>query len=265
MKEQILASLPDELSRQCNLLYFSSVESTNTYLRTLAKDGAPHGTVVIADAQTAGRGRMGRTFHSPAGKGLYMSILLRPNCAPGDLMHLTCATAVAACNAIENAVGIRPGIKWTNDLVFKQYKLAGILTELSIGKNAALEYAVVGIGINCTHSREDFPPELREIATSLAAITGRPIDRVALAAALIKSLLEMSKALLAHKSEILSAYRRDCITLGKNVSIVRSGESLHATALDIDSNGALIVSYADGTVEAVNSGEVSVRGMYGYV
>ena len=135
---------------------FETIDSTNTYLKQLAEAGAEGGTAVIAHSQTGGRGRLGRSFHSPAGSGIYLSYLLRPNCKPEGLMHLTCAVAVAMCDAVEKTTGLRPGIKWTNDLVWQKRKLGGILTELGF-ENGLVSYAVVGIGINCTQTEEDFP------------------------------------------------------------------------------------------------------------
>ena len=246
--------------------HYDSLESTNTLARSMAAQGAPVGTVLIADSQTGGRGRLGRSFHSPAGAGIYMSVILRPNCPPQNLMHLTCAAAVAMCYAVENATGYRPGIKWTNDLVFGKKKVGGILTELGFGPGGIASYAIVGIGINCTQSEKDFPKEIRDIAGSLAMVTGKEIDRAAVAAHMIQAMHNMNLTLQSFKEEILDTYRRDCITLGKAVSLVRAdGEVHHGTALDIDENGALIVEYSSGCREIVNSGEVSVRGMYGYL
>jgi BirA family biotin operon repressor/biotin-[acetyl-CoA-carboxylase] ligase len=170
MKQQILHHLPKDHPWQDRIYWFATTDSTNTQAKLLALQGAPHGTILIADHQTGGRGRMGRSFQSPAGCGIYLSVLLRPQCSPEELMHLTCATAVAACNAVETAVGIRPGIKWTNDLVCGQRKIAGILTELlTVGDQVC---AVVGIGINCCQQETDFPEEIRSFAGSLAMVTG---------------------------------------------------------------------------------------------
>ena len=142
--------------------YFDTIDSTNTRARELARQGASHGTVLIADHQTSGRGRRGRSFHSPAGSGIYMSVILRPNCSPQELMHLTCAVAVAACDAVETTAGIRPGIKWINDLILQNRKLGGILTEMSVdAKTGMVEYAVIGIGINCSQTPNDFPADIR--------------------------------------------------------------------------------------------------------
>ena len=175
-------------------------------------------------------------------------------------MHLTCATAVAICDAVEVAVGFRPGIKWTNDLVYHGKKLAGILTELSLNsKSGLVEYAIIGVGINCCQTEADFPPDL-PFAGSLAMFAQTDPCRVA--AAMIAALSEMD---LKQKEAILQHYRNDCITLGKDISLVRGDTLRHGHAVDIDSEGALLVRFADGSTEAVSSGEVSIRGMYGYV
>lgn len=266
MKEQIIQNMKESCLWQDSLLWFDTIDSTNTRAKELAAQGAPHGTVLIADQQTGGRGRLGRSFHSPAGTGIYLSLILRPNCAPSDLMHLTCAVAVAACDAVEAVCGIRPGIKWTNDLVYGRKKLAGILTELGLSPTGTVSYAVLGIGINCNQTELDFPLELREMAGSLHSVTGAELDRAQVAAALLDALYRMDQALLTDRSGIMDLYRKDCITLGKEISLVKADGSVrHGTAMDIDEAGGLMVSFADGTQETVTSGEVSVRGMYGYV
>lgn len=265
MKEAVLSRLSPDYPWKDRLHWFDSIGSTNDHLKALARQGAPHGTAVIAGHQTGGKGRMGRSFESPAGKGVYLSLLLRPSAAPEQLMHLTCAAAVAMCDALEAACGIRPGIKWTNDLVWGKRKLGGILTELGLGTGGTVDYAIIGIGINCCQQEEDFSPEVRSIATSLASVTSAPVEIPGVAAAMLEALFCMDCILLHRKEHILSRYRDNCITLGKAVSVVRGTLVRHGTALDVDENGALVVAFSDGTSEAVNSGEVSVRGMYGYV
>lgn len=265
MKEQIISYLRESCLWQDSLLWFDSIESTNTTARELARQGAPHGTVLIADHQTGGRGRRGRSFHSPAGSGIYMSVILRPRCAPQQIMHLTCASAVAMCDAVEAATGLRSGIKWTNDLVCGKRKIAGVLTELGFDNRGNVDFAVVGIGINCCQQEADFPEDIRRIAGSLASVTGQKIDRALVAAAMMDALFRMDAKLLTGKAHTLNRYRQDCITLGQEISLVRGEEVRHGTALDIDEDGALIVRFSDGQISAVNSGEVSVRGMYGYV
>ena len=266
MKETIISNMKESCPWQDSLLWFETIDSTNTRAKELSVQGAPAGTVLIADNQTGGRGRRGRSFHSPAGTGIYMSVILRPNCVPTDLMHLTCATAVAMCDAVEAAVGIRPGIKWTNDLVCGSRKIAGILTELGLSPTGMVDYAIIGVGINCCQSVSDFPENIRSIAGSLHSVTGKIIDRARVAAAMLDALYKMDQTLLTEKAAILTRYRRDCVTLGREISLVRAdGIVRHGTALDINEEGALIVRFSTGETETVNSGEVSIRGMYGYV
>ena len=266
MINKLVQQLRESCPWQDSLLYFESIDSTNTRAKELALQGVPHGTVLLADHQTGGRGRRGRSFHSPAGSGIYMSVILRPHCAPQDLMHLTCAAAVALCDAVERSCGIRPGIKWTNDLVCGKQKIAGILTELGLGIGGKLNYAIIGIGINCCQDVSDFPEEIRSVAGSLHSVTGKSIDRASVAAAMIDALYRMDQLLLTEKASLMDAYRRDCMTLGQSVSVVKADRSArHGTALDIDENGGLLIRFSDGTEETVTSGEVSVRGMYGYV
>ena len=245
--------------------FFDTITSTNDVLKQMALQGAPEGTTLVADCQTGGRGRMGRTFLSPSGVGIYLSVLLRPNCKPTELMHLTCASATAACSAIEQTSGFRPGVKWTNDIVYNKRKLAGILTELGLNQDGTTAYAIIGIGFNCNQQLRDFPDAIQDVAGSLKMVTGEETDRALLAAKMIEALYQMNRELLSDRAGILARYRQDCITLGQEISLVRGDEIHHGKALDVDENGALVVRYEDGTIEAVNSGEVSVRGMYHYV
>ncbi len=240
-----------------------SVDSTNRMARQLAAQGAPAGTSVIADRQTAGRGRRGRSFYSPAGEGLYLSVVLRPHALPEQIMNLTALVAVAAADAIEEVCGARPGIKWTNDLVFGTKKLVGILTELSvIAETREVEYVVVGIGINCAQTQ--FPEALQDIATSITLQTGRRIARSQLAAALLRQLARMNAQLPGPCEEQMARFAAQCVTVGKRVRLVRGDTACEAFAEAVTPSGALRVRYDDGATEDVASGEVSVRGMYGY-
>ena len=264
--DKIRGFLPDNHPWANTIAYFDTIDSTNTHAKALAAAGAPHGTVLIANHQTGGRGRMGRSFHSPVGSGIYLSVILRPDHLPGELMHLTCAAGAAMCEAVESATGLCPGIKWINDLVWEGKKLGGILAELSLDPTSGkCAYAVVGIGINCSQNAGDFPPEIAQIATSLKQITGETIDRSRLAAAMIKELHSMSENLVYGKESIMDFYRSHCVTIGKAVSVHRFDEVRHGTAMDMDADGGLIVRFSDGSIQTVSAGEVSVRGMYGYV
>ena len=244
--------------------WYAEIGSTNDLARQMAYEGCPSGTCILAGKQTDGHGRMGRSFSSPDGMGVYLSCILRPNCKPEQLMHLTCAAAVAAADAVKDAAGIDCGIKWTNDLVVGTKKLGGILTALQIDPNTGLvSAAILGIGINCLQSKGDFPPELRDMATSLAMHTKR-CDPAALAAALIRRLQQMDGQ-LREKKQIMASYKARCVTLGKEVSWMAGDTLHHGTALDLDENGGLVLQLSDGTQKIAAFGEVSIRGMYGYL
>ena len=264
MQDAILNALSPDYPWADRFHYFNTVDSTNNYLKRQALLGAPHGTVAVADCQTGGKGRLGRSFQSPGGVGIYLSMLLRPDCPQEQLMHLTCAVGTAMCDTLEEAAGVRPGIKWTNDLVCEKRKLSGILVELLNDTRGKL-CVIIGIGVNCCQQLTDFPEELRDRAGSLAMVTGRRIDRPKVAAAMMEALADMDRNLLTGKEAMLEQYRRDCVTLGQKISVVRGDEIRHGTALDIGNDGDLIVRFDDGHTEAVSSGEVSIRGLYGYV
>ena len=264
MKDKILHNLSTECPWRDTLYWYEVTDSTNTQAKLLARSGAPHGTVLVAGLQTGGRGRMGRTFQSPEGKGVYLSVILRPNCQPRDLMHLTCAAGVAMMEAVEKVSAIRPQVKWINDLVVNGKKLGGILTEMSVDKGL-VDYAIIGIGINCLQKSGDFHPEIAGLATSLSLAAGSDILPEKLAAAMIESLWNMSRILFSDKKQIMSVYKKNCITLGKEIQVIQSNRILPGKAIDLDEDGGLLVIYADGSSQTVSSGEVSVRGMYGYV
>ena len=242
------------------------VDSTNTYAKKLALSGAPEGTVVIANDQTAGRGRMGRQFQSPRDKGIYLTVLLRPEMEPQRLMPVTAMAGVAVCQAVEKVCGVRPGLKWPNDPVIGNRKLCGVLTEMSLeGETGHVQYLVLGIGINVGQQAEDFTSDVAAIATSLTAYLGCPVSRPELAAALIEELEDLYQTLKGGDLRgYLAAYRRDCVNLGKTVQLLGEGREV-VTAVDIDEEFGLVVRTAEGTEKTVRSGEVSVRGMYGYV
>ncbi len=264
MKQEILTYLPGDFPWQVH--WFDTIDSTNTRAKAMAQQGAPHGTVLVAGMQTNGRGRMGRSFASPADQGVYLSVILRPEVPAQELLHLTCAAAVAMCDAVKNACGLQPGIKWINDLIVQDKKLGGILTELSVDpKTGLVRYAVIGVGINCLQQRHDFPADILDTAISLEMATDKPVSRARLAAAMIQAFQEMDASLLTDQQSIMDSYRNNCITLGKDIILFRGDESQHATALDIENDGALLVQYPDGTLNRVQSGEARVRGICGYL
>ena len=264
MKEKILSHLPTECPWRDTLYWYEATDSTNTQAKHLAKQGAPNGTVLIAGHQTGGRGRMGRVFQSPAGSGVYLSVILRPNCEPGQLMHLTCAVGVAMMEAVKMVSGVQTKVKWINDLVINGKKLGGILTEMSVDKGM-VEYAIIGIGINCLQKDGDFCPEIAGLATSLSQAAGKDIQPEVLAAAMVEALWEMSRVLFTEKATLMAEYKERCVTLGKDIQVIRGDTVRPGKAVDLDEDGGLLVVFPDGTTELVSSGEVSVRGMYGYI
>ena len=273
-----LASVPDRLDTALVRAHLSghpwqtlvtavpSVDSTNNACKRLAAEGAPDGTAILTGCQTAGKGRRGRTFVSPPG-GLYFSVILRPHAKPEALMHLTAMAAVAAARAVFAVSGVYPDIKWTNDLVLGGKKLCGILTELSVeGETGELQYVVAGIGFNVSQREEDFVGEVSKIATSILRETGRLISRAELSAAMIEELDALYTALRSGEtSGYLDEYRRRCVTIGREVQLLWQDTKEKVTALDVDEEFGLIVRRENGTVETVRTGEVSVRGLYGYV
>ena len=247
------------------LVVLDTVTSTNTVARDLAKQGATHGTVVLANHQTGGKGRLGRRFSSPAGLGIYCSVVLRPAAEPERLLHLTPMAAEAVRRAVVEVTGLEPEIKWINDLVLNGRKLCGILTELGMGADGKSDFVIVGIGINCGQQTDDFPPELQQIAVSLSMALGRPVEREQIIAAVLRQLAQASDALLTDASDWMHSYRAHCLTIGKDVQLIRGDTVRYAHVDDMDDQGALLVTLADGTKEKIFSGEVSVRGMYGYI
>ena len=239
-------------------IYFSEIDTTNRYVKELAVSGAPEGTVVIAKKQSAGRGRLGRSFFSPEEKGIYMSILLRPELELQRAVLITSMAAVAVANAIERVSGLNAQIKWVNDIFVNQKKVCGILTEAGIdGENGSLDYAVLGIGVNVGFM--EFPEELKEIATSVSNECGIEIKKEALIEEILKELERWYLTLW--NGEFLKESKARSILLGKEILVIDasvSGGSYAAKAVDLDEMGHLIIE-REGKREILNSGEVSIR------
>jgi len=259
LNHEALRAAMDALSWGGELHLLSNVDSTNNRAKLLARQGAPHGTAVLAEEQTAGRGRLGRSFTSPKGLGLYATFLLRPVQPLGQLLHVTAMAAVAACRAVEATGCPSPRIKWTNDLILGEKKLGGVLTEFSSGA------LIVGVGINVHHRPEDFPPDLAGLAASLLSETGRSPSRTDLAIRLMEEIFRLSEGILSQKAAYLSQYEALCLTVGQDILLHRNGESISAHCTGLDENGALLIRYSDGREETVFSGDVSVRGINSYV
>lgn len=240
-------------------------DSTNRVLKELAKNGAKEGQVVIANEQSNGRGRLGRYFFSPKDRGIYMSVLLRPDDKAYEMAPLTAWVAVAVANAIEAVSGVRPGVKWVNDLILNGKKVCGIMTELAVKADSnKVDYIIIGIGINVSGTKEAFPEELQQMASSIEAETGVAVSRPQLVAEILRELDLLSENWQIETLKYLEQYRKDCITIGKEVRVLSPEGERAATALSVEKDFSLLVRYDVGTIERVYSGEVSVRGLYGY-
>ncbi|MFI3170602.1 MAG: biotin--[acetyl-CoA-carboxylase] ligase [Faecalibacterium sp.] len=232
---------------------FDNLPSTNKHAKQLAIEGAPHGTLVLAAAQTAGRGRLGRGFYSPANSGIYMTLLLRPALQAVDALPLTTAAAVAVCRAVEEKCGISLAIKWVNDLYYKDKKVCGILSEAATDfETGTIDWVAVGIGLNLTTTA--FDETLAPIATSLYPDGSAPISRAALAGEIARQLLA-----LAPDYNAMPAYQARCFTPGHWVTVHAAQETYPAKAIAIDESGRLIVERENGQRTALAQGEVSVR------
>ncbi|AZK47204.1 biotin--[acetyl-CoA-carboxylase] ligase [Paenibacillus lentus] len=234
--------------------------STQEEVRLLAELGAAEGTLVIAEEQTIGRGRQGRRWHSPAGKGVWMSLLLRPPLPLTRAPQLTLLSAVAVCRAIRAVTGVEVGIKWPNDLLVHGRKICGILLE-SIGEDEMIRYCIAGVGIDANLEPSDLPPELRTIATSLQIESGRKVDRVVLIGAVIAELekfyelyLEEGFAPIGHLWEALS------VTTGQDITVKTAQGEVRGRAMGLDENGGLLVMQEDHRLTTIFSGEVQIDG-----
>ena len=236
------------------IIVMDEVDSTNLEIKRLAQDGAKDGTVVIADRQSSGRGRLGRSFFSPAGSGIYMSILIKPSFEEERAVIVTTAVSVAVCRAIEKDSGKRPLIKWVNDLYLNGKKICGILTEaIRDARSGKIEYIVIGIGVNCAET--EFPDDIKNIAGSICE-KEEELSRNELAAEIIKEINLMGN--LANSRDFIDEYKRRSLVIGKDIRIIGKSEEL-ATVLDIDENGGLVVRLWDGETKILSSGEISIR------
>lgn len=238
-----------------NIEIHKTLSSTNDRAKELAAAGAADGTVVIADNQSGGKGRRGRSFFSPPASGIYLSLIIRPEFSAELAGHLTSCAALAVAEAIEKAGGPEIGIKWVNDLYCNGKKLCGILSECSFDlESGTLEYAVIGIGVNV--GKTEFPPELADIATSVYNQCGKEISRNLLIAGIINNLeKEIDKI---DSNSIIERCRRRSVVIGKEVTVTCGNSVYEAKAVDIDNDGRLLVE-RDGVITPLGSGEVSVK------
>ena len=241
-----------------NVVYRESVDSTNTLAKALAEKGAPEGTVVVAEEQTAGRGRLGRGWVSPAGANLLFSLLLRPPLEPENVFVLTMVLALAGIDTIEIATHLNCSIKWPNDLYLKRKKLAGVLTEFSV-RGKSVEHVILGLGLN-VHWHPETGKGIARQATSVFAETGLKTDRSALLIRILKTFAVYYGHIKEGRMEPYYKRWNDlCLVLGKQVTISSSSGEIHGLAKKVDRQGALIILDRNGIEQRVVSGDVSVQ------
>ena len=260
MKKRIENVLKTRWAGQ-SIYYFEETDSTNTQAKNL-KDAA-HGTLVIADRQTAGRGRHGRTWESSSNENIYMTLRLKPNIPADKAPMLTLVMALSVVQAIEDVTGIKGNIKWPNDIVVNKKKICGILTEMIVDMTG-IEDVVIGVGVNV--NTKYFPEELKA-AASLRTESGREFDRAEIIAGIVKRFEEYYEIFEKTLSlaDLIDVYNARLINRNKEVRVLEPGQEYSGYALGIDELGQLLVQRETGEIEKIFAGEVSVRGLYGYV
>ena len=246
------------------ILWYTETGSTNDEIKKLAEDGAEEGLLVLSEHQTNGKGRRGRVWVTPAGSAVAMSLLLRPDIAPQYASMITLVMGLAAAEGIEKYTGLNVQIKWPNDIVISGKKISGILTEMKM-KGTQIDYVVVGAGINT--GNDDFPEELQNTAASLHQLAGREISRPELIAACMERFEYYYEQFLqtCDLSGLLGQYNELLAGRDGQVRVLEPGNEYTGTARGINAAGELLVERADGMIEKVYAGEVSVRGIYGYI
>ena len=246
------------------ILYLDEVDSTNTAAKKAAENGAVHGTLVVSERQTGGKGRRGRAWDSPRGTGIFMTLILRPNMAPVHASMLTLVAALAVADGIRECTGAESLIKWPNDIVMSGKKICGILTEMSADPDC-INYVAVGIGINV--NMEEFPEEIRGVAASIFTETGKKTKRSLLISAVMAAFERYYEVFMktTDMSGLLEDYNGKLANCGRTVRVLDPAGEYSGTAIGIVREGELLVEMEDTTVRRVLSGEVSVRGIYGYV
>lgn len=239
------------------IFHFGLTSSSSDEAEKMARGGAEEGTVVIADGQTAGRGRMGRVWHSPQKKGIYLSVLLRPSISPARIPFLTLCAAVSATEAIRRSTGLKAFVKWPNDVLLSERKVSGILTQLSTEADR-IDYAIVGIGINVNHTRDDFPAGIE--ATSLRIETGHRVSRLAVARTFLQA-LDSNYALLVSErdGDIIDRWLKLSATVGRRVRAENlSGEKWEGIATGLDASGCLLLRLDNGLTQRLTGGDLTI-------
>ncbi len=238
------------------LHFLHEIVSTNTLAMELAADGTPEGTVVIAETQTGGKGRLGRKWISPKGN-LYLSVVLRPNIPTQKAPLITLMGAVAVASAIRNACGLGAGIKWPNDILISGKKVSGLLTEMSAEQDR-IRHIVLGIGIDVNMDMGELPGEVRDITTTLAEEAGAKINRTTLLQQLLRDIESWYQQLLSNDAIVLEEWKKLTMTVGSRVIVSGAGDTLEGLAQGVDNEGRLIVRLDDDTIRTVAAGDVTI-------
>lgn len=241
------------------ICYQDSVDSTNTVAKTLANSGCHNGLLVVAEEQGAGKGRLSRGWISPHARGIWFSVVLKPPFLPQEASKCTLLAAVAVVKAVNELQGVDAAIKWPNDILLNGKKLVGILTEMN-AEFGHINYVVIGIGVNTNGRPEDYPPEVRELAVSVADAAKEPFTRVKLLAKILKNMEELYEMALERGfAPVFDEWRKYSCTIGQEVKVIAPDGIYFGHAVDIDEDGLLIVKKADGSIEKVVAGDVSIR------
>ena len=246
------------------LMFYDQTDSTNVQAVREVENGAPHGTLIVADRQTAGKGRRGRGWESPADTNIYFTLVLKPDFTPDRASMLTIVMAYSVNKAMQQEAGLHCGIKWPNDIVVNGRKVCGILTEMKVAQGRIC-HVVIGVGINV--GKQEFPAELSEKATCLEEACGAEVSRSSLLARIMKAFEEDYKTFIdcGNLRGLLDGYNQALVNRGAEVRVLDPKGEYEGTALGITENGELLVETGNGEVVEVYAGEVSVRGIYGYV
>lgn len=253
-----------------DIYLFDAIDSTNDHAHKLAKEGAKEGTVVLSESQSKGKGRLGRTWFSPSGTNIYLSVILRPQMPTSQITLLTFAAAIAVAKAIRDVTGLDADIKWPNDILIKGKKVAGILSEMKTDKNPPLppftkggvgglsvKFSIIGIGINVNLDKKDIPLELIDKATSIKIESNSAIDRKNLICRVLENLEKWYNLFERNEAnDIIKEWKSLAITIGRDVKVQSGNSFVEGRAVDIDENGALLIKDRNGVIQKVLSGDV---------
>lgn len=255
---EIRQGLRTQIFGQREIVYFQETDSTNIQAKNLAAEGAGEGTLVIAEKQIAGKGRKGRVWFSPVGNGIYVSLIVRPTLPPAEAAKMMLMTAVAVAEAVVSVAPLNVRIKWPNDILVNEKKMAGILTEISTDMDA-VDYMIIGLGLNVNTPAGEFPPEIRTLATSLRAETGRTFSRAAVLRAVLQSFeTHYDRFMTAGFEPILEKWKAYADIIGRKIRVDMIGRSITGDVLEVDRDGVLVIQDDEGKIHKIVSGDVNL-------